>query len=314
MLTVTPNPTIDRQLFLGELIPGAVLRTTRNRALPGGKPIDVTRAAQAHGVRAKALLLLPDDPAEWFLGRLRDEGIEPEAVVFPGVVRETIAVYEDSGRATIINGAGEATPSPADWTAFCEHAAAMTTPGEWVVCSGSFPPGTAAPQIAELFAAIRSSGGLVAADTGPAWLGAVVAERPDLVSPNLSEATSLLTGRDLVEDVGVGDSALPEAQDAARQLIATGLPRAIVSAATAGLAWADADGSGTVPALHVEVANPAGAGDALLGGTIARMEAGDTFGDAVIWGVATAASAITQWVPGRADAAQVIEFHRALVS
>ncbi len=315
MLTVTPNPTIDRQVFLDELIAGAVLRTSHNRALPGGKPVDVARAATAHGVHAGVLLLLPDDPAAWFLGRLRDEGFDPQTVLFPGVIRETIAIYENSGRATIINGAGEATPSPADWTKLCDQAARLTHTGEWVVCSGSFPYGIGRAQIAELFDAIHAAGGLVAADTGPAWLGDALAAGPDLVSPNLSEAISLLDGHELVEAIAVRESALPDAQRAAQRLVDAGMPRVIVSAAAAGLAWADEHGSGTVPAAHVaQIANPAGAGDALLGGTVARLEAGAQFGDAVVWGAATAAAAITQWMPGKADAAQVEQFHLELTS
>jgi fructose-1-phosphate kinase PfkB-like protein len=152
----------------------------------------------------------------------------------------------------------------------------------------------------------------VAADTGPAWLGAVVAAGADLISPNLAEALALTTGRQAAEEVEVSPDALPRALAGARQLAQAGTERVIVSAAGAGLAWADQRTSAVLPALPVAVVNPAGAGDALLGATMARLEAGDTFEAALRWGVAAAASAISQWVPGQADPAQTRDFHARL--
>mgnify|MGYP000965802012 FL=1 len=116
MLVVCPNPTIDRQVFVGELLPGSVSRSHRNRSLPGGKPVDVLRAMKAHRWQPELLVLLPEQDEDW-VARLAAEQIQAEVWRVPGQVRETIVVYEDSGRATVVNGPGQ-TVSPGDWAAW----------------------------------------------------------------------------------------------------------------------------------------------------------------------------------------------------
>ena len=54
MLIAGPNLTIDRTATLAELRPGEVLRFERVVVTPGGKGLNVARAARALGVRRAA--------------------------------------------------------------------------------------------------------------------------------------------------------------------------------------------------------------------------------------------------------------------
>lgn len=306
MLVVCLNPTMDRQVFVDEVTLGSVSRATSNRRLAGGKAVDVCRAMAAHGVVAPLLVALParhDD----YLELLAGEGIPATLHEVPGDLRETIVLYEGSGRATVINGQGQQV-TPEVWADITSELVTRAGLEDWVVLSGSFPPGVTGADVHDLVASLRRAGAKVAVDTGPAWLREALPARPDLITPNLAEAQQALTARFGVEAVEFGDEALEDARAAARQLADHGIGHVVVTVGSAGSAWATADADGTCAAMPVETVNPIGAGDAFLGGLLARLAAGSSLPDAVRAGTATAASAVLQWIPGRADADQTRAF------
>lgn len=305
MLVVAPNLTVDRRVYVPPLVLGTVARSTRTEALPGGKPVNVVRAMQAHHLSAELVALVPQQGGSWVVDGLRDEGILVTEVPCPGSVRDVVVLYEDDGRVTVINGQGPELPAD-DWQALLRAVSAAAGPHGFLVCAGSLPPGVPEDALAQLTAAAHQVGAAVILDAGPGWLAPALGAHPDLVSPNLDEAEATLSGAPLLEKVEVGADAEARACAAAAGLVALGARGALVSAGSAGVALCDDAGRVSfVRALRVEVVNPVGAGDSLLGGVAARLAAGDGLAQAARWGVATAAAAISQTIPGRADAAVV---------
>lgn len=311
MLVVCPNPTIDRQVFLAALEPGRVLRARENKAFPAGKAVSAARGARANGAWPEVHILLPETGSAWYERTLEAEGLRAAFHRYPGQIRETVLVYEDDGRVTVINGTG----APVDAVRWQEFAAAVVgrvVPGGWVICSGSFPPGIADADVTEFVAQLGRAGGRLALDTGPDWLGAGMAGRPALITPNLAEAEAALGGG-AAEPVEVGADALHRAELAAIKLHSRGVSHVVVTAGSAGVAWASSEGTGRLTGLVVEVRNPIGAGDAFMGGLVAALETGSSFADAVRWGMATACAAIGQWSPGAASVEQTARYHAQLL-
>ena len=58
IITLTPNPSIDRTIGVPDLQPGEVNRATTSRIDPGGKGVNVSRALSANGVQTVAVLPL----------------------------------------------------------------------------------------------------------------------------------------------------------------------------------------------------------------------------------------------------------------
>ncbi len=310
MLAICPNPTIDRLVSLDQLLPGTVDRVRENRAYPAGKSVSAARGSLANGVSPAVHVLLPTAGSDWYLDTLRAEGMDVTAHPYPGNVRESIIVLEDAGRVTVLNGPGA--PVTAEvWGAFVEAVTARVTPAEWVVCSGSFPPGVGPEALAALVAAVVAAGGRLALDTGPAWMPFALAGpvQPALITPNLAEAEAILSGETVQESTGIGEDALDRAEQAAAGLHGWGIEAVVVTAGSAGLAWATDAGGGRLPGQDVVVRNPIGAGDAFLGGLVSRLEAGCDFAEAVRWGMATSCAAIEQWSPGGARSERVAHFH-----
>ncbi len=311
MLVVCPNPTIDRQVFLAALEPGRVLRARENKAFPAGKAVSAARGARANGAWPQIHILLPETGSGWYEKTLEGEGLRAVFHRYPGQVRETVLVYEDDARVTVINGTG-APVEPERWREFAAAVIGRVLPGGWVICSGSFPPGVTDADVTEFVSQVGRAGGRLALDTGPGWLGAGMAGRPALISPNLAEAEAALGGG-AFEPVEVGSDALHRAELAAVKLHSRGVGHVVVTAGSAGVAWASSESTGKLAGILVEVRNPIGAGDAFMGGLVASLETGSSFAESVRWGMATACAAIGQWSPGAASVEDTARYHAQLL-
>ena len=89
ILCVTPNPAIDRTARVARLTFGAVLRPTEVLALPGGKGINVARAAHALGALVTTTGFAGGHAGRWLVEALDAEGLNPRFVPVPGETRTT---------------------------------------------------------------------------------------------------------------------------------------------------------------------------------------------------------------------------------
>ncbi|MFC4494344.1 1-phosphofructokinase family hexose kinase [Streptomyces ovatisporus] len=106
ILTVTPNPSLDRTYEIPGLARGAVLRAGADRVDPGGKGVNVSCALTAAGRRTIAVLPL-GGPEGALLARLLEErGIEVAGVPVRGSTRVNISLAEPNGTLTKINAPG----------------------------------------------------------------------------------------------------------------------------------------------------------------------------------------------------------------
>lgn len=80
IVTVTPNPSLDRTVELDELVRGAVLRVHGTRVEPGGKGVNISRALARNGLRTRAVLPCGGPEGDRLAALLVAEGIEPVLV------------------------------------------------------------------------------------------------------------------------------------------------------------------------------------------------------------------------------------------
>jgi fructose-1-phosphate kinase PfkB-like protein len=147
--------------------------------------------------------------------------------------------------------------------------------------------------------------------TGEVLRAALMAE-PDVVSPNLAEAESLVTGV-LVEDVEPSGDLVPErAARAALGLLELGARAAIVSAGSFGAAFATLGTAQFCRSPEVTVVNPIGAGDSLVGGLVCALEAGLDWTSAVIRAMAVASASCEQPVAGAVDVNRAAQLEAAM--
>ncbi|MGO4756468.1 1-phosphofructokinase family hexose kinase, partial [Streptomyces sp. 2MCAF27] len=173
ILTVTPNPSLDRTYEIPALERGAVLRAASDRVDPGGKGVNVSRAVAAAGHRTVAVLPLGGPEGALLARLLGGLGIEAAGVPVQGSNRVNISVAEPDGTLTKINAAGpELTAAEAE--ALLEAVRTQSADADWIACCGSLPRGLAPEWYAELVARAHRAGARIALDTsGPSLTAAL---------------------------------------------------------------------------------------------------------------------------------------------
>ena len=302
MLVVTPNTCIDVTSWLPTLTPGTVARSTRTHRSAGGKGVNVCRSLRALGRRPRLVGLSPDDGV--LAGLLADEGCDFVGLPHRGPGRMALVLLEDGGRVTVVNGRG---PEPDAWDtgALLDTVRAQLATAPAVACSGSLPPGLPDDTYGRVVRAAHEAGVEAYVDGAPAVLGAALDSGPDLVSPNIGEAESLLHGRTDEHVEESGDDLADRCVDASRALHDRGARRAVVTAGSHGAALTTADGSWWTASARVPVANPIGAGDSFLAGVSHALLDGAADLDAVRYGMAVAAAAVQHETGGLLDPARV---------
>ncbi|UUU33270.1 1-phosphofructokinase [Streptomyces sp. CA-210063] len=256
ILTVTPNPSLDRTYEVPSLDRGEVIRATGERMDPGGKGVNVSRAVAAAGRRTVAVLPLGGAPGALVADLLDAQGIEVARVTVAGATRSNIALAEADGVLTKINAPGPEL-SAAEEELLLETVRAQSADASWIACCGSLPRGLAPSWYAALVARAHAAGTRIALDTsGPALLAAL-RERPDVVKPNAEE---------LAEAVGRPLATVGDAVKAAEELREMGAGAVLASLGADGQLLVDASGAWFGSARVDVVRSNVGAGDSSLAG------------------------------------------------
>ncbi|MGW7028355.1 1-phosphofructokinase [Streptomyces xanthophaeus] len=256
ILTVTPNPSLDRTYEVPSLDRGQVVRAGADRLDPGGKGVNVSRAVAAAGVRTTALLPLGGAAGTLLAELLGAQGVDVTAVSISGRTRSNVALVEPDGTLTKINAPGPEI-SPQESALLLDTVRTCAGHPDWIACCGSLPPGLDPRWYADLVARAHEAGARVALDTsGPALLAALT-EGPEVVKPNATE---------LAEAVGRPLDTLADAVKAAEELCSLGAGAVLASLGADGQLLVCAEGTfyGTAPARAVR--SDVGAGDAALAG------------------------------------------------
>ncbi|MFE2035998.1 1-phosphofructokinase [Streptomyces scopuliridis] len=279
ILTVTPNPSLDRTYEVPALDRGEVLRATAERMDPGGKGVNVSRAVAAAGRRTVAVLPLGGAPGALVAELLAGQGIEVAPVPVAGATRSNIALAEPDGTLTKINAPGPeltAAESESLLSTIRTHAGAAA----WIACCGSLPRGLAPEWYAELVARAHRAGARIALDTSGPSLLAALRERPDVVKPNAEE---------LAQAVGRPLATVGDAVKAAEELRTYGAGSVLASLGADGQLLVSGAGTYFGSAAVAAVRSNVGAGDASLAGFLA---AGGEGPDALASAVAHGAAAV----------------------
>lgn len=285
IVTLTPNPSLDRTLEVDGLTRGEVLRCTGARVEAGGKGVNVARALTAHGVEATAVLPVGGAEGAHLERLLADGGYDVRTVPVTESTRTNISVVEPDGTVTKLNAPGHRLDDD-DVAALRKAVVAALDGATWVAGCGSLPPGAPTDFYAGLVAQVRDAGARVAVDTSGAPLRAVLDAGPDVVKPN-DEELAAAVGRPL--------TTLGDVVDAAEELRGRGVGAVLVSLGRHGALLVDGDGARHADAPPVTPVSNVGAGDSTLAGYLRRDGRGD---DALRSAVAFGTAAVQ--LPGTA--------------
>ncbi len=263
ILTLTPNPSIDRTVALdGELSRGQVHRVASVTSQAGGKGVNISRAAVAADIPSIAVVPAAKDDA--FVIELLGAGIDCRPVRPAGDVRVNLTITEPDGTTTKLNSPGAAV-LPLHLELMAQAVLVRASSADWTVLAGSLPAGAPPGFYAELVRRLREVGGRVAVDTSEAPLQALVDalpdSAPDLMKPNGEELASFTGG-----DADELESDPHATAAAARQLIERGVGAVLATLGGNGAVLVTPDGAWHATPPPTAVVSTVGAGDSSLFG------------------------------------------------
>lgn len=262
IVTLTPNPSIDRTIELSERLErGGLIRSTSTHDDAGGKGVNVARVVRKAGLLAVAVL--PGDHDDPLLAKLRELHLTHRAVPTGMPSRINLTLAEPDGVTTKINAPGH-TIEPAHLAQMISEVSREAVGARWAVLSGSLPPVVDVGWYAEVIEAVRGEGLRIALDTSGAPLKAAVDKSSahlDLIKPNAEELSDLVCApADKIE------ADLDFARASIQPLIDRGIAKVLLTLGSRGALLVTRNGTWFAPAPAIQARSTVGAGDSALAG------------------------------------------------
>ncbi len=289
ILTITPNPTIDRVFFVRGFAWGAAIRAEKETVVPSGKGVGTSLVIHELGGHTIALGLSAGHTGALHAALLDEMGVPTGFVHAAGETRTAVVLVDADAR-------HQSTISAPTLQADESHLAALLdmitlhAPLAWgVVMAGSLPPGLPADTYAQLLRRAHRHGLVTLLDTSGEALQRGIVGRPQVLKVNRRELTALggqasSNGRDAL--AALADALRPRLGEwAAHAMVVTLGDKGALAVTTEGCYYA-------IPPA-VPVVNTAGAGDALSGGLMLALRRGAGWPEALALGTAAAAAVVT---------------------
>lgn len=283
--TLTLNPAMDLSTGVERVEPTRKLRCSLPHYDPGGGGINVARVVATLGGDAVAVYPAGGPFGDMLQRMLAALGVEQVRVPIAGDTRESFTVDEgDTGQQYRFVLPGPELAA-AEQQACLDAIAALDPLPDFVVLSGSFPPGVALDFFDAVAALARRIGARLVLDcSGEALQYAAGQGGIHLLKPSLSELATLAGGK--VEGEAAQEAAL-------RSLIARGVAEIIVlSLGGEGAVLASKEGIERFPPLDVPVRSAVGAGDSMVGAIVLALSRGRSLHEAVRYGIAAGSATI----------------------
>ncbi len=281
IVTLTMNPALDITTSTKRVAPTEKLRCAPPRSQPGGGGIIVARVVQVLGGSATAVFPAGGPSGKLFETLVAAEGVVGRCIHIDGATRESFTVGEEqTGQEYrfVLPGPQLTTTEQESCLAMLAEAARDV---EYVVASGSLPPGVSPDFYQRVAAIARERGARLILDTSGRALRHM---RSDvyLLKPSIRELRDCV-GRKLLSE--------HDQLVAARELIGAGVTEVVVlSLGEQGALMVTAQGHERVPAIEVPAGSGVGAGDSMLAAITVGLSRGWALGDAVRLGIAAGAA------------------------
>ena len=280
IITVTLNPALDKTVEIPDFSLDAVGRITTMRTDPGGKGLNVSKVIAKLGGTSTAVGVLGGTTGRRIADAMDALGIACN-FTFVGETRTNLKVIDPARHTnTDLNEPG-LTVTQDTLDGMLATLTQSIRPGDIVVLSGSLPKGAPVDTYGVWTAACREAGARVFLDADGEPLAHGLAAKPYLAKPNNHEL-SRLAGRTLE----TADDLLA----AAREMIAGGVERVVVSMGGDGALFVGKDSAYRAEGLKVPVGSTVGAGDSMVAALAYAAEQGMSGEDTVRLAVATSAA------------------------
>ncbi|MBE0476551.1 MAG: 1-phosphofructokinase family hexose kinase [Coriobacteriia bacterium] len=284
-VTVTANPAVDRSATCERVVPERKLRCGDVSRDPGGGGVNVARAMLRLGGAATAVIAAGGFTGERLASGLLEEGVPHAVAPIAEETRENLTVFERGTGSAFRFGMPGCPMSGAEADALLEAAEGEAAAGDFLVGSGSLPPGAPPDLYARLAEVARRRGARCVVDTsGDALRRALDGGGLYLLKPNFREMGEY-AGRELRTE--------EDAASAAGRLVEDGtVEMVLVTLGAGGAVLVTSSDTVRIAAPAVPVRSRIGAGDSTVAGMLAALARGWDAVRAARYAVAAGAAAV----------------------
>lgn len=284
IITLTMNPAIDKSTSVAQVIAERKLSCHSPRFEPGGGGVNVSRAVRKLGGDATALFPCGGPTGEYLLELLQHEGLDCRPVPVEGRTRENLVVLEESSGRQFRFGMPGSPLSENEWRNCLDALVGTDRNPDYIVASGSLPPGVPEDFYAQVARIGKDLGARVIVDTSGNSLRHALQEGVYLIKPNIRELGEFV-GKELVDETSQREITM--------ELVRSGQCAVVVlSLGAGGVLLATTDGSLRLQTPLVPIKSKVGAGDSMVAGIVLSLARGKAVQDAVRFGVAAGAAAV----------------------
>ena len=287
ILTFTPNPAVDKTIFMQSIALGAVNRVKESQLDPGGKGINVSRMVNHLEWPTMALGFLAGDIGHLVQTSLSSEGVPNQFVFVPGQTRLNITIMDETTQTGTSFFDEGPFISPSFLEAMDHIVAKWLRTAQVFVLAGALPPGLPQGVYATYIQMARSKGVTAILDAHGEPLKYGIGALPYLIKPNVSEAEELLERKLPTEDAIIA---------AAKELRARGIAVVVISMGAKGAICANSDVVWKAIPPKVEPKSTVGSGDSMVAGLAIAIAQRQNILEGLRLG--TAAGAATAMTPG----------------
>jgi len=257
ILTVTLNASIDKRYVVENFQPGEVNRVKECVYTPGGKGLNVSKAAVAAGAEVTATGFVGGFAGRYIEETLQPFGVKAAFVHLQGESRSCINIWDSTKQTqTEFLEPGFAV-TLAEFDTFVQKFTELLPMAEVVVMSGSVPKGLDKTTYRQLVDAAKKAGKKVILDTSGDLLTEGIQAAPTLIKPNIDEIRMLTQKACDREE---------ELIEAARGIQKNGVEYVVISLGGDGSLLICEQGVFRARVPKIETVNTVGCGDCMIAG------------------------------------------------
>lgn len=277
ILTLTVNPALDRIFTVDRLVfeDRAYIESTAEMA--GGRGINAARVLESFGLEAIAVTTSGRETGRRMEELLQQDTFQKDVVKIRNAIRTNLTISDRQGLSLKLNEVGPSI-SKLEQKRIIKAVEMRLPECSWLMLCGSLPPDMDFHFYTKLIELASKHNVETLLDTdGDPLLHAMEAQ-PTIVKPNQSEAervlnTALITRSQLI--------------DAVKKIKSLGPKSVVLSLGSRGVI-ADTSSEGILEVMPppIDAVSPIGAGDAMAAAIVWSLTSGNSFSDALRWGVA----------------------------
>jgi 1-phosphofructokinase family hexose kinase len=276
ILTLTINPSIDRNLFVDRLVFEDRAYILSRNDTAGGRGLNASRVLHSFGAKTLAIATSGGPNGERLQKLAAKAGFPVKVVSINNDIRTNFTITDRQGLSIRMNELGPHI-TPEELSRIEKVVENRLETATWLMLCGSIPPDVSADFYTKLIRMARLRKVKTLLDTdGPPLLNGIEA-CPTVTTPNQQEAERLLNRALITRAHFV---------EAATRIKAMGAEAVLLSLGSRGVVAVNANQMLEVVPPRIDALSPLGAGDALAAAYVWAAAKKKDFADCVRWGVA----------------------------